>query len=144
MQISVVYVIYDDFFLKLFLFIFLRRFGCRKPKIIGPSESSVILNLTVWWPGVLLVGAAAVISPAAQCEAAKALCLCIQHLISSQRRCAFVCSHNPEKFPSLAALSHSLHSGARPQPPTQPTTPTPRQLLSEDIEKEKGPGLMCN
>lgn len=133
------YMMFVLFFLKL-----LRRFGCCKPKIIPPSESSSVFNLTVSWPGVVLVGAAALISPAAQCEAAKALCLCSEHLISSQRRCAFVCSHNPEKFLSLATLSHSLYSGPRPQPPTQPTPPTPGQLLSEDIEKEKGPGLMCN
>lgn len=77
-----------------------------------------------WW------GAAAGTSPAAPCEAAGALCLCIGHLISSQRRCAFVCSHNPEKFLSLAALSlfPALWTAA-PQPPTQahtaPTTPHP-------------------
>lgn len=88
-------------------------------KIIPPSEFS----FTVAWGGAG-GGAAAGTSPAAPCEAAGALCLCIGHLISSQRRCAFVCSHNPEKFLSLAALSHSLALWtAAPNPPTQPTLP---------------------
>lgn len=135
MQVSVICMIYDVcvVFLKL-----LRRFGCCKPKIIPPSESSSVFNLTVSWPGVVLVGAAALISPAAQCEAAKALCLCGEHLISSQRRCAFVCSHNPEKFLSLATLSHSLYFGPRPQPPTQPTPPPLGSSCRKILKKRRG------
>lgn len=39
------------------------------------------------------------------------------------------------------AIPCTLDSSPNPQPGP---TPAPPQLLSEDIEKEKGPGLMCN
>lgn len=112
-------------------------------KLIRAGGSSLTFNLSVWWPGVVLLGAAAVISSAAQCEAAKALCLCIQRLISSQRRCVPTTPRSSSALPP-SAFPCALDGGPNPQPPARPAPPAPRPLLSEDIEKEKGPGLMCN
>lgn len=50
----------------------------------------------------------------------------------------------PQEVPQPSYPQQSpctLDSGPNPQPWP---TPAPPQLLSEDIEKEKGPGLMCN
>ncbi len=76
------------------------------------TKSAISISVTIsclGWLCATALAAVEVISTAAQCEAGKALRSFAEHIISSQRRCAFVCSHNPEKFLSLPTPSHPLY-----------------------------------
>lgn len=117
-----------------FRFFFFVGLNCRedldvcKPKIIPPGEFPFI----VAWGGAgggcsrssVLVHRTPNLQP-------KEMCF---RLFPQPREVPQPC--RPQPFPALWT--------AAPNPQPSPHSPTPPQLLSEDIEKEKGPGLMCN